>query len=188
MRAARVSERRCPVSAPWGQARTTPARLPAEEPAPRDPDPRPYLQARARRCGLGSAGRRREGPTPCAPAAPALCPASPSDSRGSSAPPICAGQSALPAPTLTRAAANERARYGPPPPGEGGGGAGAESGLRGLGGRGPGGGNAEGQERGRGAVGEAAQDLHQAGGEPIGQAWGGEPDFKSGAALLVDLT
>lgn len=53
---------------------------------------------------------------PCAPAAPALCPASPSDSRGSLAPPSRAGQSALPAPALARTAANERARHGPPPP------------------------------------------------------------------------
>lgn len=82
----------------------------------------PALTSRPRLGGADSdlRGPRLEGSAPCARDAPGLCLASPSDSRGSRAPPSPAGQSALPAPALAHAAANERARYGPPPPAGGG--------------------------------------------------------------------
>lgn len=107
--------------APWGQGRRTLSWLPAEGPAPRDAGPRTYLQAPAPRCADSDLpGQRLEGSAPCVLVAPGVCPASPSDSLGSQAPPSRAGQSALPAPALAHAAANKRARHGPPPPAGGG--------------------------------------------------------------------
>ncbi|CAN0485696.1 unnamed protein product [Rangifer tarandus platyrhynchus] len=141
---ARSLKRRCPVFAPWRAGPKDSISPRAQGLASRDQAPGPYLQASAPTCGLRSAGLRLERSAPCAPAAPGLCPASPSDSPGSWTPPSHASQSALRVPALARAAANERARHGPPPPGgRGKAGRGQSPASRGRRSRGPGGGTAK---------------------------------------------
>ena len=140
---ARSLKRRCPVFAPWGAGPKDSISAGAQGLASRDPAPGPYLQASAPMCRLRSAGLRLQRSAPCAPAAPGLCPASPSDSPGSWAPPSRAGQSEMRVPALARATANERARHGPPPPGgRGKAGRGQSPASRGRRSRGPGGGAA----------------------------------------------
>lgn len=90
----RVSGKRCPVFALWGQGQKTSSRFPAQGPAPLDPAPLAYLQARVGRADsdllgpdlrdAGSALRLRRVSAPLPPAtrgAPWLRRAAPANQR-----------------------------------------------------------------------------------------------------------